>query len=225
MKILIVEDEKEITDGIKAILEKEGFSTDVAYDGQKGLECIEDNIYDLILLDIMLPYMSGIEILKEIREEGIQTPVILLTAKSMIDDKIVGLDAGADDYMTKPFDSGELLARIRARVRNNADVKKNIISVYDLSLDIATYKLSCDDKSVKLSKTEYLLLEYLMLNKGQVLSKDMILDKVWGYESDSEYNNLDVYISILRKKFNFINTTTSIVNKKGIGYSLVSGDK
>ncbi len=225
MRILIVEDEKEITDGIQAILQKEGFFTDVAYDGKKGLECIEDNIYDLILLDIMLPYMSGLEILKEIREENIQTPVIMLTAKSMTDDKIAGLDAGADDYMTKPFDSGELLARIRARVRNNADVKKNIISAYDISLDITTYKLTCGDKSVKLSKTEYLLLEYLMLNKGQVLSKDMILDKVWGYESDSEYNNLDVYISFLRKKFNFINTTTSIVNKKGIGYSLVSGDK
>ncbi len=224
MRILIVEDEKEITDGIQAILQKEGFFTDVAYDGKKGLECIEDNIYDLILLDIMLPYMSGLEILKEIREENIQTPVIMLTAKSMTDDKIAGLDAGADDYMTKPFDSGELLARIRARVRNNADVKKNIISAYDISLDITTYKLTCGDKSVKLSKTEYLLLEYLMLNKGQVLSKDMILDKVWGYESDSEYNNLDVYISFLRKKFNFINTTTSIVNKKGIGYSLVSGD-
>ena len=224
MRILIVEDEKEITDGIQAILEKEGFSTDVAYDGKKGLECIEDNIYDLILLDIMLPYMSGLEILKEIRKEDIQTPVILLTAKSLADDKIAGLDAGADDYMTKPFDSGELLARIRARVRNNADVKKNIISAFDISLDIATYKLSCADKSVKLSKTEYLLLEYLMLNKGQVLSKDMILEKVWGYESESEYNNLDVYISFLRKKFAFLNTKTSIVNKKGIGYSLVSGE-
>ena len=224
MRILIVEDEKEITDGIQAILEKEGFSTDVAYDGKKGLECIEDNIYDLILLDIMLPYMSGLEILKEIRKENIQTPVILLTAKSLTDDKIAGLDAGADDYMTKPFDSGELLARIRARVRNNADVKKNIIFAFDISLDIATYKLSCSDKSVKLSKTEYLLLEYLMLNKGQVLSKDMILEKVWGYESESEYNNLDVYISFLRKKFAFLNTKTSIVNKKGIGYSLVSGE-
>jgi len=225
MKILIVEDEKEITDGIKAILEKEGFFTDVAYNGKKGLECIENNIYDLILLDIMLPFMSGLEVLKEIREEGNQTPVILLTAKSQTDDKITGLDTGADDYMTKPFDSGELLARIRARVRNNADVKKNIISAYDLSLDISNYKLICADKSVKLSKTEYLLLEYLMLNKGLVLSKDMIFDKVWGYEAESEYNNLDVYISFLRKKFTFVNTKSSIINKKGIGYSLVSGEK
>ena len=173
----------------------------------------------------MLPYMSGLEILKEIREEEIQTPVILLTAKSQTDDKITGLDAGADDYMTKPFDAGELLARVRARIRNNADVKKNIISAYDISLDISTYKLVCGDKSVKLSKTEYQLLEYLMLNKGQVLSKDMILDKVWGYESDSEYNNLEVYITFLRKKFAFLNTTTSIANKKGVGYSLVSGEK
>lgn len=225
MRILIVEDEKEITDGIKAILEKEGYSTEVAYDGKKGLECIEKNIYDLVLLDIMLPYMSGLEILKEIREEEIQTPVILLTAKSQTDDKITGLDAGADDYMTKPFDAGELLARVRARVRNNADVKKNIISAYDINLDISTYKLTCGDKSVKLSKTEYQLLEYLMLNKGQVLSKDMILDKVWGYESDSEYNNLEVYITFLRKKFAFLNTATSIANKKGVGYSLVSGEK
>lgn len=220
MRILIVEDEKEIADGICKILEKAKYQVDCVYDGISGLDYILSEIYDLVLLDVMLPKLNGFDIVKNIRSQGIYTPVIMLTAKSQVNDKITGLNMGADDYITKPFDAGELLARINARLRGNKEIKDGKIKVYDIMLDPTTYMLYKEEKSVKMSKTEYCLLEYLMMNKNIILSKEMIVNKVWGYEDDTEYNNIEVYISFLRKKLKFVNANTIIETKKGVGYLL-----
>ncbi len=228
MRILIVDDEKEIADGVQAILKQEGYETDAVYDGEDGLDHILSGIYDLILLDVMLPHIDGFDILREIRKENITSPVIMLTARSVTQDKITGLDLGADDYLTKPFDSGELLARIRARLRaDNAsgpNEDANKITAYDITLDRSTYRLSHGDKSVKLSNKEYQLIEYLMINKGMILSRDMIADKIWGLDDNADYNSVVVYISFLRKKLKFISTEAAIVTKKEVGYSLESND-
>lgn len=220
MRILIVEDEINIADGLQTVLRKEGYDTDAVYDGLSGLDYIMSGIYDLILLDIMLPKMNGLEVLKKAREEGIAAPILLLTAKSQIDDVIKGLDVGADDYITKPFDSGELLARIRARVRVGRTSVDNKISVGDIWIDGLTMKLGGKEKTVKLGNKEYQLIEYLMLNKGQILARDMLISKVWGPDEESDYNSLEVYISFLRKKMKFVNSSTKIVTTKGVGYSI-----
>jgi len=224
MRILVVEDEKQIADGISLILEKSGYEVDCVYDGMTGLDYIYSEIYDLVLLDIMLPKIDGIEIIRNVRRENIAIPIILLTAKSQIEDKIAGLNTGADDYITKPFDGGELLARIGARLRKQTDMGDGKIKAFDISLDPDTFKLVKEEKSVKMSKTEYQLLEYLMINKNHILSKDMIINKVWGNEDNTEYNNIEVYISFLRKKLKFVNADAIITTKKGIGYSLTNGD-
>ncbi len=224
VRILVVEDEKEIADGICMILGKAGYQVDCVYDGLTGLNYIFSEIYDLILLDIMLPKINGMEIIKNVRKENINVPIILLTAKSQIDDKIAGLNIGADDYITKPFDGGELIARIGARLRKKTNTEDGKIIVFDICIDPSSYKLEKESKSVKLSKTEYQLLEYLMINKNQIIPKDMILNKIWGNEDDTEYNNIEVYISFLRKKLNFVNAKAAIVTKKGVGYSLTDGE-
>lgn len=223
MRILVVEDEKEIADGISHILEKAGYKVDCVYDGLQGMDYIFSEIYDLVLLDIMLPKINGLDIMKSAREEGLKIPIILLTAKSQMEDKINGLNLGADDYITKPFDGGELLARIGARLRTQTPTEDGRVKVFDISLNPATYKLEKEEKSVKLSKTEYQLLEYLALNKNQIISKDLIINKVWGNEDETEYNNIEVYISFLRKKLKFVNADAGISTKKGIGYSFTDG--
>ena len=220
MRILIVEDEKEISDGIQSVLQKSGYETDAVYDGLDGLDYILSGVYDLIILDIMLPKINGIDVLKNARENGITIPVILLTAKSQIEDKINGLDCGTDDYLTKPFDAGELLARIRVQTRNAGEQTETGLKAYDILLDKNTFKLHGNDKSVKLARKEYQLLEYLMHNKGQILTRDMLITKIWGFEEENDYNNLDVYISFLRKKLKYVEAKAAIVTKKGIGYSL-----
>ena len=225
MRILIVEDEKEIADGITGILKMEGFISDAVYDGCEGLDYIFTGAYDLILLDVMLPGLDGFEIVKRARAEGIDTPVIMLTAKSQVSDKIYGLDLGADDYLTKPFDAGELLARIRARVRKTADIKGSTISAFDIVLDSSDYQLKKGDKSIKLSKTEFQMLECLMINKGQILPKDTIISKVWGFDESGDYNSLEVYISFLRKKLKFVGAKAGIMTQKGVGYYLGGGDE
>ncbi len=228
MRILIVEDEKEIADGIQAILQHEGYESDVVYAGDEGLEYIRTGIYDLVLLDVMLPGKEGFEVLAAAQKEGIDTPVILLTARSMVEDKIKGLNLGAEDYMTKPFDAGELLARIHARLRsrsgNAVGNSLNVISAFDIALDRATYKLSRDDKSIKLSGKEYQFMEYLMLNKGKILTREAIANRVWGFDDEAEYNNIAVYASFLRKKLKFISAKAAIITKKDVGYSLEEND-
>ncbi|MCF0230193.1 MAG: response regulator transcription factor [Parasporobacterium sp.] len=220
MRLLIVEDEREIADGMKTVLSRENYLVDVVYDGLSGLDYIFSNLYDLVLLDIMLPKLSGLDILKNIREAGIDVPVILVTAKSQTEDKVTGLDMGADDYLTKPFDAAELLARIRARTRSARNTNQNIIEYGDLSIDKSTQKISCRDESIKLGKKEYQLMEYLMANPEQILTRDMLINKVWGPSDESEYNNIEVYISFLRKKLRFLKSEVTIVTTKSVGYSL-----
>ena len=220
MRILIVEDEKEIADGIRSILEKNGYEADVVNDGHTGTDFILSNVYDLILLDIMLPGISGIEVLKNIRNAGIHTPVIILTAMSQTNDKVSGLDSGADDYMVKPFNASELLARIRARTRKDVTERWNIVRAYDIWLEKDTFILHGPEKSVRLARKEYQLMEYLMVNKGRILTRDLLILKIWGMENEPDYNHLDVYISFLRKKIRFIDADSAIVTKKGVGYSL-----
>ena len=220
MRILIIEDQMEIAEGISTILKTEGYETDIVCDGQSGLDGVFSGIYDLVLLDIMLPKRNGLDILKIIRKNRIFIPVIVLTARSQTDDKIIGLDCGADDYLTKPFDAGELLARIRARLRRLNHPVSDGTFFADIRLEQSTYKLYGKERSVKLARKEYQLLEYLMLNHGQILPRDMLISKIWGYCEETEYNQLDVYISFVRKKLKFVESQAIIVTTKGIGYSL-----
>ena len=224
MRILIVEDEHEIAEGICTILEQAGYETGLAFDGQTGLEEILSGIYDLVLLDVMLPEMSGFDVLREARGAGIGIPVILLTALSQTGDKITGLDCGADDYLTKPFDAGELLARIRARLRRTEENLQKDLSFADIHLEQATFRLCGRERSIKLPRKEYQLLEYLIINHGQILPRETIITKIWGYDEETEYNQLDVYISFVRKKLKFVESRAVIVTTKGIGYSLEEGE-
>ncbi len=224
MRILIVEDEHEIAEGICTILEQAGYETGLAFDGQTGLEEILSGIYDLVLLDVMLPEMSGFDVLREARGAGIGIPVILLTALSQTGDKITGLDCGADDYLTKPFDTGELLARIRARLRRTEENLQKDLSFADIHLEQATFRLCGRERSIKLPRKEYQLLEYLIINHGQILPRETIITKIWGYDEETEYNQLDVYISFVRKKLKFVESRAVIVTTKGIGYSLEEGE-
>lgn len=225
MRVLVIEDEKEISDGISKILENANYQVDCVYDGLSGMDSILSEIYDLVLLDVMLPKINGFDIVKNIRSQGLKVPIIMLTAKSQTNDKITGLNMGADDYITKPFDGGELLARIGARLRNQGEIKDGRIVAYDITLDPATYMLQKEEKSVKMSKTEFRLLEYFMMNKNIILPKDTIISRVWGYDDWTEYNNIEVYVSFLRKKLKFVNATASIETKKGVGYCFTNEEK
>lgn len=225
MRILVVEDEKEIADGISRILEEANYKVDCVYDGISGLDNILSGIYDLVLLDVMLPKINGFDIVKSVRSQGVDLPIIMLTAKSQVNDKITGLNIGADDYITKPFDGGELLARIAARLRKNNEIQDGRIVAFDIFLDPTTYLLQKDEKSIKMSKTEYQLLELFMLNKNIILSKDTIISKIWGNDDETEYNNIEVYVSFLRKKLRFVKANATIETKKGIGYSLVEKEQ
>ena len=220
MRILVVEDEKEISDGISAILRGEGYQVDAVYDGLSGLDSILEDIHDLILLDVMLPKLNGIDILRNARMEGIKTPIIILTARSQTEDKIQGLDLGADDYLTKPFDAGELLARIRARTRKPGQDNVSALTFCDIKLDKNSYKLLGKEKSVKLGNKEFQLLECLMTDPGHIHTKDTLISKVWGFCDEGDYNSLEVYISFLRKKLKFVEAETQIITTKGVGYSL-----
>lgn len=224
MRILVVEDEKEIADGISHILCKTGYQVDCVYDGESGLEYILSGIYDLILLDLMLPKLNGIDVVKKVRTENMAVPIIMLTAKSQVDDKIQGLNSGADDYVIKPFDKGELLARIGARLRKQAKENDGRISAFDIAINPSNYMLEKESKSIKLSKIEYQLIEYFMMNKNHILSKEMIINKIWGYNDETDYNNIEVYVSFLRKKLRFVQAEAVIATKKGIGYYLTCGD-
>ena len=225
MRILVVEDEKEIADGLLGILKNEGYSVDVTYNGEEGFYSIMSGIYDLILLDVMLPNMNGFEILKKVRSKGIDVPIILLTAKTQTEDKIHGLDFGADDYLTKPFEVGELLARIRAIFRRNMNIKDNILSAFDIELDVFSYQLKKNYKAVKLSKIEYKILESLMMNKDQILEKETLISKIWGFDEYGDYNSLEVYVSFIRKKLKFLEANACIITKKGVGYYLAFKEK
>ncbi len=221
MKLLLVEDEKYLSEALTQLLIKNQYAVDAVLDGESGLDCALTGIYDLIVLDIMLPKINGLEILKELRAGGISTPVIMLTARGETSDKVQGLDGGADDYLTKPFASEELLARIRALVRRKGEIiADNVLTFSDFCLNLGTYELEGDSGSVRLTLKEYEILEYFMHRPNRAVSKDDLIIKVWGYDSEAEYNNLEVYISFLRKKLLHVGTKASISTLRGIGYKL-----
>lgn len=223
MRILIIEDEFKIADVIASRLKKEQYVVDVFGDGEEGLDNALTNIYDLIILDVMLPKINGFKILEKIREEKIDSKVIILTAKSMIEDKLTGFNNGANDYLTKPFHIEELVARVNTQLRiNNNQIIKDYIEVGDLRLNIKTTNLTCitTNESIEVICKEFLLLEYLMKNVDRVISREQIYEKVWGLESDAESNNLEAYISFIRKKIKAIGSTIQIKAVRGLGYKL-----
>lgn len=221
MKLLVVEDEIQLADALSEILKRNMYSVDTAYDGISGLDNALTGVYDCIILDIMLPGMNGIDILRNIRNEKINTPVLLLTARSEVEDKINGLDCGADDYLTKPFVTGELLARVRALTRRKGEiVDENRLDYNGLELNKNTCSVVWQGNDVKLSLKEYQIMELLISNPHQILPKERIIEKIWGYESDVEYNNIEVYISFLRKKLMAVSAPVQIKTARGIGYSL-----
>ncbi|MDQ0255615.1 DNA-binding response OmpR family regulator [Evansella vedderi] len=221
MRILIVEDELRLAEALTQILRKNHYSVDAVHDGRSGLDHALCGIYDLIILDIMLPEMDGIMVLKNIRKEEIPTPVILLTAKGKISDKVTGLDSGADDYLAKPFSTEELLARIRSATRRKGELyQDHSLTFGDIELNTANLKLSKNDKDLKLTLKESELLELLILRNKAVTSKEMVIEKLWGFDSEAEYNNVEVYISFLRKKLAFLNSSVVIATIRGIGYML-----
>lgn len=221
MRILIVEDELHLAEALAQILRKQNYSVDAVYDGQSGLDNALSGIYDLLLLDIMLPEMDGITLLKKIRNEGITTPVILLTAKGEISDKVAGLDYGADDYIAKPFSTEELLARIRAALRRKGEIlPDDALRFGDIELNTVNLKLSGKGKEIKLILKESELLELLMTRKHAVTSKEQIIEKLWGFDSEVEHNNVEVYISFLRKKLTFLQSSVRITTIRGVGYVL-----
>lgn len=220
MRLLIVEDEVGLAEGMRAILEKEGYATDVVFDGLAGLDYALSAIYDLILLDIMLPKLNGLDILKNLRAQKIQTPILLLTAKSEVEDKIRGLDLGADDYLTKPFDTGELLARVRALSRRKQDYIDQDLDYGDLRLNRNTKELIVRNQAIELGLKEYQILECLIINQNQIISKEILFEKVWGFEDETDYNNVEVYISFIRKKLQHLKSTVQIKVTRNIGYTL-----
>lgn len=220
MIILIVEDEKALADALAEILKQNHYSVDVVYRGPEGLDYARSGIYDIILLDIMLPGLDGLSILKSLRKDNISTPVIMLTAKSEVQDIIAGLDAGSDDYLAKPFSTGELLARIRALSRRGSNYNGEILTFKDLYFNKGTMELSCGKNSIRLGLKEAQLMELLLINPRQVIPKSLMIEKIWGIDSDAEYNNIEVYISFLRQKLSSLDTNVQIKTIRGVGYQL-----
>lgn len=222
MRLLLVEDEYALAEPLSERLRREGYAVDLAADGEDGYLQASSGIYDGILLDVMLPRKNGFEVVRQMRAEQNSTPVLLLTAKSETDDKVYGLDCGADDYLTKPFEMQELLARVRALVRRRGEVEHSVLSFGDLELDAASCAVLCTSsgQQMKLPAREYQLLEFFLHNKNQVLSRERIAEKIWGYENEAEYNNVEVYVSFVRKKIAFLGSRVRIRAIRGMGYTL-----
>ena len=220
MRLLLAEDEKELSDALVTVLKHNNYSVDAVYNGQDALDYLNADNYDGAILDIMMPKMDGITVLKNVRASGNHIPIILLTAKAEIDDRVTGLDSGADDYLTKPFSMKELLARIRAMTRRQEKTTDTVLRFGDITLDRATYQLSCGQETIRLASREYQMLEMLMVSPGQVISVDQFMDKIWGYDSEAELNVVWVYISYLRKKLTGLGSRVSIKATRGLGYSL-----
>lgn len=221
MKILIIEDEYSLADAIAETLKKENFDVKIITDGEEG-ECEAlTNIYDLILLDIMLPKIDGFNILKDLKKEKINTPIIILTAKSEIYDKLNGLENGADDYITKPFHTRELIARVKNILKRKTNIEDtNCLECGNIRLETKTGEIICKNDKIMINGKELELLETLLLNKSQVVDRETLANKIWGYNSDTEYNNVEVYISFLRKKLKLLKSNVKIKTIRGIGYKL-----
>ena len=224
MRILIVEDEERMAKTIQSLLKKQNYLSDIAADGEAGLDCVMSGIYDLVILDVMLPKMDGFRVLDTIRARGVTTPVLLLTARSSVTDRIEGLDRGADYYLPKPFASGELLACVRALLRRPREMEAEAVTFADLSLDEDSGVLSCGGESVSLNSRELELMRLLMRGAGAPISRESLLVKVWGFDTSPESNVVDAYMSFLRKKLSFIHSRAGIESVRRIGYYLTKPD-
>ena len=220
MQILIVEDDVRLAQAVGKILEENNYQVDLVNDGQSGLDYALSDIYDVVILDVMLPKMDGFEVAKQMRRKNINTPVLMLTARAQIPDKIEGLDSGADDYMTKPFSPAELLAHLRALTRRTGQVVFENLEFGDLKLNLESHDLSRGDKSINLSFKEFSILQVLMTNRNQIVSKETLISKVWGVDSSAVDNNVEAYISFIRKKLKHLGTDVQIETVRGVGYRL-----
>lgn len=222
MRILVVDDEKKLAELIENRLKKEGYIVDLSFDGEDGLYKALSNIYDLIILDVMLPYMDGFSVLKEIKNNHIESNIIMLTAKAELDDKLLGFGNGADDYLTKPFHLEELVARVNARLKKDCNFNLQYLEYEDIKLDLKKKLIICTstDEEVEVLCKEFLLLECLMNNKNQIISKEILYDKVWGMDNDSVSNNMEAYISFIRRKLKSIGSKVNIKSVRGLGYKL-----
>lgn len=221
MKLLLAEDETELNNALAAVLRHNNYTVDCVYDGQEALDYLEMSEYDGVILDIMMPKKNGLEVLRIIREQKNKVPVLLLTAKAEIDDKVEGLDAGADDYLAKPFVMKELLARIRAITRRQSDMTDNVLTYGNVSLNRSLFEVSVGEQKSRLANKDFQMLEMLMANPGQVISTDRFMEKIWGYDSDTEINVVWVYISNLRKKLASLGADVEIKAVRNQGYSLI----
>lgn len=220
MNILVVEDERNLADAICRILEDEGYNAEAAYDGKSGLAYAESCMYDAAILDVMLPGMDGFEIVRELRRAGSELPVMMLTAKTSTADKVEGLDCGADDYMTKPFEAPELLARVRALTRRKGEMVIDTLTFGDLTLDLSSHDLVCGEQSVHLSKREFDVLQMLMKGTNRIVSKQDLLTRVWGTDADASENSVEAYVSFLRKKIRHLKSKVEITTLRMLGYRL-----
>lgn len=220
MRLLLAEDELEMSNAVVAVLKHNNYSVDAVYNGIDAYDYIQGGNYDGVILDIMMPDLDGLSVLRKIRAEGNSVPVLLLTAKAEIDDRVEGLDSGADDYLPKPFAMKELLARVRAMTRRQSETTDSILTFGNISLDRTSFTLSTAKESIRLSSKEYQMLEMLMVNPGQIISGDQFFEKIWGLDSDSEQNVVWVYLSYLRKKLVAIDAKVNIKASRGLGYSL-----
>lgn len=220
MRLLIAEDERELSNALAAVFKHNKYSVDTVDNGEDAYDWVVNGNYDGLILDIMMPKMNGLEVLEKLRREGNSIPILLLTAKSEIEDRIKGLDLGADDYLPKPFDMGELLARVRAMMRRNSEIEPTITRFGDVVLDKKSFMLQCGKESVLLGNKEFQMMEMFMSNPKNVISADMFMEKIWGYDSETEQNVVWVYISYLRKKLKSIHSTVLIKAIRGIGYIL-----
>ena len=220
MRLLFAEDDRDISKAVKTLLERSGYSVDVVFNGQDAIDYIESGEYDGVILDWMMPKRSGIEVLTQMRAKGFSAPVLILTARDSVDDRVKGLDTGADDYLPKPFAASELLARIRAMLRRKEDYKHDVIKFSDIELDKSAMSITCNKKSVRLNNKAFQLMEMLVEHPGAVLSIDQIMERIWGWDSDSEVNVVWVNISFLRKKLTELGAHAKIKAVRGVGYSL-----
>ncbi|MBR7092359.1 MAG: response regulator transcription factor [Clostridia bacterium] len=221
MRVLLAEDEARMNRALCELLRQEGYAVDAVRNGTDALDAVETGIYDLIVLDVMMPGLNGFDVAKQARRAGVTAPILMLTAKSEVDDKVAGLDSGADDYLTKPFLTKELLARLRALGRRRIASDDGSLTYEDLTLDVKSATLyGADGKSVRLGEKEMRLLEYLIANRGRVLTREQLALKIWGYDSEAEYNNVEVYMSFARKKLAFVGSRCEIKALRGIGYEL-----
>ena len=223
MKLLIAEDEIDLAEALTAFFEKNQFTVEAVHNGADAYDYAREGGYDAVILDVMMPKMNGIEVLRRLREDGVTTPIMMLTAKAQKDDRVEGFDAGADDYLPKPFAPDELIARVRALLRRSGEFKPTVLSFGDLKLDPSTGMLSCGEEAVRLSGREFQLMELFLRSPKIIFSVDKIMERIWGWDSDAEINVVWVHISNLRKKLKLIGSSVAIRANRGMGYVLEDG--